>query len=309
MIKGTYIFYENGEEIYRSQNVITKFGKRFLTNLVAGNIPNNLKNMAFGIDNASASEDDTRLGFEFYRQPISFGSADIQTSNNITSYTVIYKTTIPQDVVGEIYEIGLYPLTKFTANSYDSKFISDFSDNLVWADSNGVNPLVINSGYKIGGNVLSMQTTGNTEREYFCNIPVLDLSGYSVNDSIRLAFTETDSNLDQIAIRFYSSDVDYYQADILGQGAGSYISDTILLSTLFSGTTGSPNKSQIHKISIVIIPTSGNNTTVYLDGLRINDEDTFDPIFGLISRSKLNTPISKLAGRQIEVEYKLDLGF
>ena len=37
MIKGTYIFYENGKEISRHSNVITKFGKRFLANFIAGN--------------------------------------------------------------------------------------------------------------------------------------------------------------------------------------------------------------------------------------------------------------------------------
>jgi len=31
MLKGTYIFYEDGKEICRQSNVITKFGKRFLT--------------------------------------------------------------------------------------------------------------------------------------------------------------------------------------------------------------------------------------------------------------------------------------
>ena len=67
MIKGTYIFYENGKEILRKSNVITKFGKRFLTNFIAGNILNSNKDMAFGIDSTAASVDDTRLGFEFYR--------------------------------------------------------------------------------------------------------------------------------------------------------------------------------------------------------------------------------------------------
>jgi hypothetical protein len=46
-----------------------------------------------------------------------------------------------------------------------------------------------------------------------------------------------------------------------------------------------------------------------MDGLRINDEDTFDPIFGLISRTALATPLEKALGRQIDVEYRLDLGF
>ena len=49
MLKGTYIFYNEGVEIYRSENVITKFGKRFLANFIAGNSDFNSKEMAFGI--------------------------------------------------------------------------------------------------------------------------------------------------------------------------------------------------------------------------------------------------------------------
>jgi hypothetical protein len=45
-----------------------------------------------------------------------------------------------------------------------------------------------------------------------------------------------------------------------------------------------------------------------MDALRINDEDTFDPEFGLISRSVV-TALNKAAGRQVDVEYRLELGF
>ena len=58
------------------------------------------------------------------------------------------------------------------------------------------------------------------------------------------------------------------------------------------------------------VPFTGSNTTsIGMDGLRINDEDTFDPTFGLISRSILATALTKLAGRAVDVEYKLDLAF
>ena len=50
MVKGTYIIYEDGKEVYRQSNVITKFGKRFLTNYIANNIPSSNKDMAFGIE-------------------------------------------------------------------------------------------------------------------------------------------------------------------------------------------------------------------------------------------------------------------
>lgn len=311
MIKGTYVFYEDGKEIARRSNVITKFGKRFLTNFVAGNISVLGKDMAFGIDSTAANQDNTRLGFEFYRLPVLFGSTDIQTDNSITTYAVVYKTTIPQDVVGEIYEVGLYPSNRISINNFDSKFITDFDDVLDWEDSSGINPLTSTSNYRIGGNLLRMTATSGSSKEYKSTIPTLNLSGYSDLDTIRLAYNREDANLSTIKVRLYSESSKYYEATITpSAGTGYKISSDIPLSTFFSGATSpGPDVTNINQIGIVVTASGGGSTTVGLDGLRINDEDTFDPVFGMISRTNLVTPISKLAGRQVDVEYRLDLDF
>ena len=49
MIKGTYVFYENDKEIARSSNIITKFGKRYFSKLMAGNVPSATKDLAVGM--------------------------------------------------------------------------------------------------------------------------------------------------------------------------------------------------------------------------------------------------------------------
>lgn len=311
MLKGTYVFYDNGKEICRQSNVITKFGKRFLTNFLAGNVSNLEKDMAFGIGNTAATQDDTRLVFEFHRTPIIFGSTDIQTANSVTTYSVVYKTTVPQDVVGEIYEVGIYPSTRSSINNFDSKYISDFSDVLDWQDSDGVNPLVVTDNYRIGGNLLDMTAATSSSKEYKSTINRLDLSGYSTADSIKLAYYREDTSLSNIKIRLYSESTKYYEATVTpSSGTGYKLSNDILLSTFFSGATNpAPDITNINEIGIVITATSGGSTTVGLDGLRINDEDTFDPEFGLISRSVLTAPISKVAGRQVDVEYRLSLDF
>ena len=312
MIKGTYIFYENGKEIARRSNVITKFGKRFLTNFIAGNIPSAAKDMAFGIDGAAASQNDTRLGFEFYRSPVLFGSTDIQTSAGVTTYYVVYKSTIPQDVVGEIYEIGLYPLTRTSINNFDSKFISDFDNVTDWLDPSSSNPVNSSSNYRIGGNVLSMSASSGSSNTYKASIPALDLSGYSSADTFRLAYYRADANLSTIKIRLYSDSSKYYEATITpSAGTGYKISDNIPFSTFTSGATNpGPDITNINEVGIVVTASGGGATTIGLDGLRVNDEDTFDPIFGIISRSSDTSPlISKVAGRPVDVEYRLELEF
>ncbi len=307
MLKGIYIYYENGQEIYRSENVITKYGKRFLTNFLAGRDSFSSKAMAFGIDSTAAQDTNTRLGFEFYRTPVLFGSTDIQTLNDATTYSIVYKATIPQDVAGYITEVGLYPEYKESLSSYDSKFIADFDNQLDWTNA----PSITTTSARVGQYLLNMSSNGTSAKEYKTNVQAIDLSGYSVNDTLKLAYVKNDANLQNIIIKFYSSSVDYYSVTVTpASGTGYKISSDITLNNLFSNaSTLNVDPSNINQIGITITPVSGQSTSTGLDALRINDEDTFDPNFGLISRAILSTPLVKLAGRQVHVEYRLDLGF
>jgi len=310
MLKGTYIFSQDGKEICRSENIITKFGKRFFTNFIAGNISDLEKDMAFGIGTTSASEDDTRLEFEFYRTPVTLGATDIQTVSGTTTYSVIYKTTIPQDVAGSIKEVGIYPSTRSSINNFDSKFLADFYDSLDWKDESNNNPQYSTTGARVGDSVLTMTSNSTSAREYTQSIDPIDFSGYSIFDSVKIAFYRNDIRLSSVKVRFYSANNGYYQITVSPSASiGYYLSSDILMSTVFDGAVNNPDKTAINKIGIVITPTSGQSTSVGMDGLRINDEDTFDPAFGLISRSVLSTALSKSTGRAVDVEYKLDLDF
>ena len=106
MIKGTYIFYQDNKEIFRSPNIITRFGKRFISNHIAGNIQYSGKDMCFGVDSTAATDLDTRLGFEFYRVPVSLGSTEIQTatitsvsgSGSVLTYTASNTFSVGQTI-------------------------------------------------------------------------------------------------------------------------------------------------------------------------------------------------------------------
>jgi hypothetical protein len=301
MIKGTYIYYQDGKEIARSSNVITKFGKRFLTNTIAGNVSNLKKDIAVGIDYTSATENDTKLGFEFYRVPVFFGSSDIQTVEGASTYSTIFKTSIPQDVEGHINEIGLYPSTRSSINNFDSKFLTDFSSYLDWTDEDLFKADFSTNNPRIGNNLVVMQSDGSSSNEYFYNISPIDLSGYSANDTLRLAYNKLDANLSSIKIRLYSSPTQYFQYQISAPSSlGNTITSDIPMSLIFAGASVSaPDKSSINKIGITITPSGSSTTYVGFDGLRINDEDTFDPFFGLISRSVVinSTSISGTSGQ------------
>jgi len=233
----------------------------------------------------------------------------------VSSYSVVYKATIPQDISGVISEIGLYPGFRKSINNYDSKFITSFDNNLSWTDGT-YNPVIVYKTDsfipKIGDNMITITAPLSTTKEYTNSNTTYDISGYSVNDSLAIAYKKADANLSKIRIKFYSSNTSYCWIDFTPEsGTGDKI-QSLTLNNLFANVTATPpDLTSIIKIGVEVTATSGGATTVYFDAIRINDEDTFDPYFGLISRSVLtgNDILNKPSGRQVDIEYKLTLEF
>ena len=298
--------------------MITKFGKRFLSSYLAGLVSFPNKDLAFGIDSTAVKSNgnDTRLGFEFYRIPVTFGSIDIQTDGSGNStYAVVYQATIPQDVAGIVKEIGLYPGLKSSVNNYDSKFIADFENNSMWIKSDGATPELVSSTTssvkpRAGAYLSKVSVNPSQSKEFICSYSGLDLSGYTSSDSISLAYNQEDTNLESIVFKLYSSDTSYYSATFAGEASVTETNKIgkVLFSTLVANNALA-DLSSIIKIGVVVTCKSSAATVVYLDALRIDDEDTFNANFGLISRSVLASPIEKVAGKPVDVEYRINLGF
>jgi hypothetical protein len=314
-IYGEYIFYEDGKEIARSKNILTKFGKRYITQFLAGQSNTSSKDIALGIGSIPATVNDTQLNFEFYRSEVNITSVDIQTSTStgLTTYGVVYKTTIPVDVSGIINEIGLFPSITLGTTDFGSRSISSFEDNQSWLDSEGNYPaLVTVSSPKIGPYYMSVVAASSQSKNYFYDFN-LDISGYSANDSMTMAYYQSDLNLDYVFLRAYDSNNNYYEIRYPSEATVGYKIKPLNLSSLYSSgfTSGTPDKNSIVKISVGAKAKSSGATTVLLDGLRINDEDTFRVDYGMISRSVLSPSnlITKSLGKQMDIEYRLGLSF
>ena len=312
-VSGEYIFYEDGKEVGRNKNLITKFGKRYLTQYLAGQSNTNLKDVAIGIGSTAASVNDTQLGFEFYRSPVTMSSIDIQTNSTtgVSSYGVVHKTTIPVDVVGVISEIGIFPTVSLSSTDYASNSISTFEDNQSWADSGGAFPSVLTTPTpKIGTYYLSMGAAASGTKQYFNNFNI-DISGYSALDSLTIAYRQVDLNLDYVFVRMYDSNNSYYEIRYAGDVSTGDKIKSLTLNNLYSSGYGSgaPDQTSIVKIGVGVKAKSSGATAVLFDGLRINDEDAFRTDYGLISRSVLSTPIVKTLGKQMVIEYRIGLSF
>lgn len=312
-IFGEYVFYEDGKEVFRSKNILTKFGKRYLTQYLAGQNTNSAKDIAIGVGSTSPTVNDTQLNFEFYRSAVNISSVDIQTSSTTgqSTYAVIYKTTIPVDVSGIINEVGLFPSITFGTTDYASNSLSSFEDNQLWTNASGENPtLSISPSPKIGSYYLSVSSPASQSENYFYDLN-LDISGYSSNDSLTLAYYQSDLNLDYIFLRTYDSNNNYYEIRYPAHDHIGYNVKSLKLSNLYSSgySSGSPDKTSIVKISVGIASKSSGASNVLFDGLRINDEDAFRSDYGMISRSVLSNVITKSLGKQMDIEYKLGLEF
>lgn len=308
--------------------MITKFGKRFLTSYLSGNNAFAGKEIALGIGSTAVDPkgNDTRLEFEFYRMPVELSGFDVvQTGVDIDgdpvfAYNIVYKSTIPQDISGVISEMGLYPSGRTSFNNFDSAFVSSFSNNFNWFDGSS-NPVSQSNTVdalgeytflsKIGDSMVRIDAASGSPKEYTNSLVSYDLSGYSVNDSIAIAYKKADNNLSNIRLKFYSSESAYYYIDFTPlSGTGDKV-QSLSLNNLFSNYTAAPNlpdQSSIIKIGVEVTATGGS-TSVYFDGIRINDEDTFDPSYGIISRYVLSTPLIKKPGRPVDIEYKMLLEF
>jgi hypothetical protein len=310
---GEYTFYEDDKEIYRSKNLLTKFGKRYITQYLAGQSNTNLKDIALGVGSIAATVNDTQLGFEFYRSPVSMSSIDIQTnsSTGVSTYGVVYKTTVPVDVAGIINEVGLFPAVSLNSTDYASNSISTFEDNQSWADSTGAYPASVTNPFpKIGTSYLSIGAAASQSKEYFNSFNI-DVSGYSALDSLTLAYYQSDTNLDYVFVRMYDSSNRYYEIRYPGDLSTGYKIKSLTLNNLYSSGYGSgtPDQTSIVKISCGVKAKSSGATTALFDGMRINDEDSFRTDYGLISRSVLTNLITKSLGKQMVIEYRIGLTF
>lgn len=294
--------------------MITKFGKRFITSYLANGLNFNQKDIAVGIGSIGPTVNDTDMQFEFYRSGVFLGSSDIQTNTATgqTTYSIVYKTTLPTDVEGIISEIGIFPTASAQNTDYSSRYISSFEEVSFWKDSDGEQPITVSTPVpKIGSSYFSVSAASGQTKSYSLDT-LFDISGYGVDDSITIAFYQTDLNLDYVYVRFYSSPTSYKEVRFPGANSIGNKILSLKLSNLFNSTfssSGSTDFSKITNIEVGAKAKSSGLTNVLLDGLRLNDDDRYNTQYGLISRSVLSTPIVKKLGVEMDIEYKIDLGF
>jgi len=293
MLKGTYVFKQNGIEIGRSENVITTNGKQAIVQYLANSSNEWASALSVGGISTAASVSDTSLYYEFARSAVTLKSFKIGTPN-----IIIVKATLDASISANIYEVGVYPSnTESIFGSRDRLVIEDFSTLANWSGTYTSNAFAAGSVYSPRFGAYSVSVPANT---------TITNSSYSLNVSQY-------STLDTLDILAYvasgkSGNINVTLTDVNGNTAA-------FASYAFGSTTGYqvlslPMPTSIFGLSTVNsiqIQTSGTTSAITLDVLRVGVKAELTESTSLVSRSVLTDPIVKLPGTPLDIEYYLQL--
>src|SRR5690242_12536399 len=101
--------------------MITTDGKTHIKRYMAGWVPAIGRSIAFGIGATSETAGDKTLNLEIATTPVAL------TTYDFVNDKLIFKSSLPEDLVAEIYEVGLWSLEQNpSAGEYGARLISTF---------------------------------------------------------------------------------------------------------------------------------------------------------------------------------------
>lgn len=294
-MRGIYRFYQENRLIGEQENLLTTEGKRLILRYLAGQSPNLGGAIGLGVSATAATVDDFTLGFEVQRIPVGLRNADY--TNNI----VIFKGTIEQDITFNIYEAGLWSsVANVLSGQFDSKLITTFDTDVeAWT-----NVTVDTTANRTSESSVRIDAGSSATTESRLSTE-LDLSGYSSNDTFLLAFSKANNNIASITMVFQDT------------VSGGSLELTKTVSALPVGynilsfkkgdfvSSGTISWSTIDVIGFDVTATASAGYVI-LDGLRVEDVDTPNQDFILVSHAILVSPLEKTNIAPMDVEYALE---
>lgn len=294
-MNGTFKFYERGELILATRNIITTSGKRAILNFFSGMTGNPAQTFVFGTGIAAAALTDTAMNFESARTYVASITPDYANTN------VIYKGRLGPEVSGSFYEVGIHSSNVNTAIAYGSIMVTSFDSNSeVWTGG-----AFATGSARIGSNGLRLNPSASTTATATLSGLVLDLSRYTTADIFKWAYNNVAANAASVRLRFYTDGANYFTYTV-NTPTTAYRVESFNKSNFV--VTGAPSWANITSIEVAVTAGAGGAADVHMDGIRIDPETLSDENGVLVSRSVYAaTPIVKTFGVPIDVEYTLDL--
>lgn len=278
--------------------MITTEGKNHIRRYLAGYVPAIAQSMSFGAGTRAEAVTDIALQLESANAPIGL------TNYDFVGNVLVYKASVPDEFVGKIHEIGVYSLaTDPAAGEFASRTLTTFdSATESWVTSANADATFSATSTRIGADSMFMGVAVSSSATNSLKGISADLSGYSSSDSFTFAFNTANANTTQVRYRFMTDASNYYDFSLGAQAMGYRVVEVTKGSAV---TTGSPNWGSINEIQITVTSGSGGASNVEFEAIRVEDKDALSLDYILVARKVLATPVTKIAGQPLDVEFTL----
>lgn len=238
--------------------------------------------------------------------------------------SVKLKATVPKELGCIIYELGIFTTNRNTGNAeYDDKILSNFDESI---DSTGWTSGSSISSYSLYSPRLASKTVAVTASTTSQSIVI----GYD-NNTIPIGTASSPAGRLSINTAMFSNNYDTAKMLLYSTGTASITikaqDDTTITTasptnyvTLFSNVSvasgvnliestiskGTYYNDNLSKIEISYITPSGS-VRIDFDSLKFSSNNSYFTYYGLVSRSVLNTPITKTSDETVDIEYEIYL--
>lgn len=273
--------------------MITTKGKLHIKRYLAHQVGDIARSISVGLGPVAENVAHTALQFEMGRADITLVSFDYVNNK------VVFKASIPQEISGKIYEVGIWSQTNSSAaGEFTSKLLTTFdSAGETWSAGS-----FQAANARLGIDALRFTPSASATVSGALNDLFIDLSGNSGADLFNIAYYNSNSNVANFKVRFKTDASNYYTITVTSPATGYQIS-TVAKSA--ATVTGNPSWASISTIEVEVVATSGGSASIDFDGLRIEDTDTIDPNYVMVARELLGAPVTKVAGRVMDIEFNL----
>lgn len=280
---------------------ITNDGKTHIKRYLAGFVPAIARSVAFGIGDQAEAVGQKKLQFEVARTDITL------TTYDFVNNRLIFKASVPTDFTGKIYEAAIYSLASNTsAGNFGGQLITSFdSATEDWADATtAAVASYATTNTRIGDDSLRQTPVASASKTDSLKDLELDLSGYSAADQFTFALNVGNTNTSGITFYFLTDASNYYSVAFSGSSVNTAGYKFLTVTKSTATPTGNPNWANITEVQVKTTSGSGGGSQIDFDGIRIDDIDSNNPDYIMVSREVI-TPFTKAAGRTNEIEFSL----
>lgn len=279
--------------------MITTNGVKTMNKFLVGAAGNWAGTLAIGLlSTTSTTASTTDLQYEVYRYPITLRSYKPTSASS----KIILKASLPPELVGSIYEIGIYPSFSVNDNPYDHIEISDFSESLSGSSQwfTGSSRATFSASSRIGGHGIIL---GPNQTASISGINP-EVYNFIENDYVNLLYyTSSSVSSGSITVRLgdSSSPQNIWTASttISATGSNNWGVLQMTLNTKPSTFTG---------ISTASVTTTSSSGSIALDHLKFVKNYVKPDELKLAARSESASPfVIKTYGQSVELEYYLQV--